>query len=429
MRISSFGATLLQQYSARLTASTRMLSALRYPQYRRFWLGSLASVSANQMMWVAQGWLVYQLTGSPLYLGYAGLVSALPAIALSLVGGVLADKMEQRRLIIACEFSVALLLLLLAIITSLQIVLVWHVLAIAFLSGGIRAFNQPSRQAIFPHLVDRKDLMAAVSLNTFIWEGTRIIVPAAAGLIIAKFNIASVFYLATLGHLLLAVAVLGIRLPPIQRSRGKTMLQDMAEGVGFIKNNSIFALLIGISFVSSFFGMAYVYLLPIFAQDILKVGPSGYGFLSSVGGIGAVAGIAIAASLSDSRRQGWLLTGSATLFGASIILFALSRSYSLSLAALFIAGLFFSIFLVLTQTLLQMLVPDQLRGRVMGIYSMLWNVMPLGGMQVGAVANFVGAPIAVAIGGLAVAAYTLGIASSFPHFRKLGTTSPEPVHR
>ena len=420
MNDSHHGLSLRRRYGAQLSKSTRVLSALRYPQYRRFWLGTLASVSSYQIVIVALGWLVYDITKSPLQLGLVGLVVATPAILLNLVGGVMADKLDQRRLIMTSQSIIVVLLLVLATITVLDVVKVRYVLAIAFLIGAVGAFDQPARQALFPHLLDRKELMNAVSLNSAIWQGTRIVAPAIGGVIIAQAGTGAAFYVSAVGPMVLVFALSTILVPPIPRSQGKTAVQDMGEGLRFIRENGIFTFLIGMTFFNSFFGMSYVHLMPVFASKILDVGPSGLGFLFTASGLGALLGTFITASLGNFPRKGWLLIAGATFFGGFLVLFALSEWYPLSLGALFLAGVFNSLYMISTLTTLQMMVHDQLRGRVMGVYGMTWSIMPLGGMQAGAVATILGAPFAVAMGGLAVAAFALGIATSNRRVRQLG---------
>jgi Transmembrane secretion effector len=264
-----------------LRDSTRMLRALRYPQYRRFWFGNLAAVSGQQMMWLAQGWLVYDITGSALYLGYAGLATALPAILLNLVGGVLADRLDQRKVIFVTQVITGLSVLVLATLTAFGLVEVWHVLVIAFISGATQAFNNPARQSIFPQLIDRSELMNAVSLNSIIWQGTRVVAPTAAGLIVAFAGTAFTFYVCAVGFLPLGFIALSLKVEQQTPARRDTMLKDLGEGIGFIRDNFIFAFLIGMSFFNSFFGMAAQQLLPAFARDVLDLAPLASGCFSA----------------------------------------------------------------------------------------------------------------------------------------------------
>ena len=405
---------------SRLGNSTRMLSALRYPQYRRFWLGNLAAVSSQQMMWVAQGWLVYELTDSPIYLGYVGLATALPAIVLNLAGGVTADRIDQRKVILTTQIVTSLTVFALATLTMLDLVEVWQVLAVAFASGCMQAFNNPARQSIFPSLVERKDLMNAVALNSMVWQGTRIVAPATGGAVIAIFGVATGLYICAIGFLVLGLAVIGLNAPQKrERREGESVLGDLGVGIAFIRSNFIFTFLIGMSFFSSFFGFSVNQMMPVFAKDILDVGSWGQGVMLSTTGVGAMLGILAIGYLGDTDRKGMLIIGGATAFGVFIILFAVSTYFPFSLVALFFMGAFGSIYMITLQTSLQMRVPDELRGRVMGIYGVTHNLGPLGAMQAGLLASAFSAPIALVIGGSAIILFALGVAYSRSEVRGL----------
>ncbi len=398
--------------------------AMRYPAYRQYWFGTLASVSGFQMFTASQFWLIHKLEDSPLFLGYVGLANAIPAIALNLFGGVFADKLNQRRLIMTTQTIVAALVFLLATLTLAGVVNVWHVLGIAFITGAVNAFDQPARQALYPHLIERKVMTSAVALNSSIWQGTRIVAPAAAGLIIGFAGIAESFYVAGAGFLAMAIVIAMLSVPRIERGATAGTGRSMLEGVKFIKSNSIFSFLIGMTFFNSFFGMAYVVMMPVFAEDILGQGPSAYGALLSVGGVGALLTTIWLGSQRAFRRKGLLLIGGAVMFGIGVAAFALTSeyigSYPLALALMFFMGIFNSIYMISVMSTLQIMVPDRMRGRVMGFYGMTWSIMPLGGMQAGAIASFIGAPFAIAIGGLAVAAFAVGPALVNSRVRNLG---------
>jgi len=417
---------LFQQLSGRLGAGGSMAGALRYPAYRKFFFGQLASVSGYNVLWLAQSWLVYDLTGSKLALGYVGLATGVPAIVFNLVGGVLADRLDQRRLITFTQGSSALLLAILATLTALDVVELWHILVIAFCHGTLSSLEQPARQSIFPHLLDRKELVTAVALNSAIWQGTRVVAPAIGGLIIAGLGTAFALYLVAGGFLFMAFTMATLHVPPIPRTQGKVM-DNMKEGLKFIAGSSVFSFLIAMTFFNSFFGMSYAQLMPVFAEDELGVGATGMGFLLTSSGIGAFLGIFIASGLGSFFQRGSLLISGATLFGGFLAMFALSQWYPVSLLALFLVGMTNSIYMISIQTSLQTMVPDALRGRVMGVYGMTWSIMPLGAMQAGVVASFLGAPFAVAMGGIAVAGFAVGIASTNVRIRNLGAPAPEPA--
>ncbi len=391
--------------------------AFRYPAYRAYWFGMLCSVGGFQMFRVAQGWLVYELTGSPLYLGYALAANAVPGIFFNLFGGVFADQLDKRSLIMTTQGFTGLLVATLGALTLLDLVAVWHILVIAFLSGGVEAFDTPARQALYPHLINRRAMPSAVALNSSIWQGTRIIAPAVAGFIIDLVNTGASFLVAAVGFAVMTGVMASLRIPAIPQGAAGNPARAMLEGVTFIRRNSVFSFLIGMTFFNSFFGMAYVMLMPVFAVDVLEVGARGQGFLLGVGGVGSlVTTLWLGARSGDGSpgRRGWRIIGGAALFGLLLVAFGLTvhflRSYPLALALMALLGCSNSVYMISIQSSLQLLVPDQMRGRVMGFYGMTWSIMPLGGLVAGALASvaFIGATFAVAIGGLAVVAFAVG---------------------
>jgi MFS family permease len=397
---------------------------LRYPDYRAFWLGMLATVSGFQMLQFSQLWLMYQITGSPLSLGYVGLANAVPGILLNLFGGVFADRLDKRRLIIITQAVTASLIFLLATLTFLGLVRQWHLLTIAFLVSAVEAFNQPARYALFPHLIERKALVSAVALNSSIWQGTRIVAPAVAGGIIAFMGTAASFYLAGLGYVIMVAIMYRLKVPRIEQGTSGSAVRGILEGLGFIRKNSIFSFLIGMTFFNSFFGMSYVILMPVFAVDVLQVGAEGQGLLLSISGLGALLTTLWLSSRSNVRRKGLLMIGGAVMTGLLIAAFSITSrfigSFPLALGILFLVGVFNSTYMTNVQSSLQTLVPDRMRGRVMGFFGMTWSVMPLGGLQAGALASVMTAPLAVAVGGLAVAAFAIGPALANRQVRNVG---------
>ena len=399
--------------------------ALRYRQYRAYWLGTLASVSGFQMLMFAQGWLTYELTGSPLYLGYVGLANASAAIALNLFGGVFADRLDKRRLIFATQLITASLIFLLGILTVLEVVRVWHIICLAFAAGAVNAFDQPARQALYPHLIDRKVMVSAVALNSAIWQGTRIVAPAAAGFVISLAGTSAAIFAAGAGFVIMAAVTLMLRIPKAGPGPSSGAIHDMLEGLRFIRGSPIFGFLIGMTFFNSFFGMAYITMMPAFTVDVLGVGADAQGVLMSVGGVGALAVTMWLGSAGNFPWKGPLIVGGGLAFGLSIVAFALTSelvgSFPLALALIFVMGLSSSTYMISIMSSLQLLVPDAMRGRVMGFYGMTWSIMPLGGAQAGALATFVGVPVAVAIGGALVALFALGPALLNSQVRSLGT--------
>lgn len=387
--------------------------ALRYPAYRSFWLGMLASVSGFQMLRFGQFWLIFELTGSPLSLGWIGLANGIPAIVLNLFGGVAADRIDQRRMVMISQSIIALLIFFLATITVMGVVNQWHLIAIAFLAGAVEAFDQPARRVLFPQLVDRKDLMSAVAMNAAIWPGTRILAPAIAGIIIAVASTATCFYIAGIGFLVMAVVTSRLPIPNVARTSRSRPFHDILEGLSFISKDTKFAFLIAMTFFSSFFGMAYIPLMPMITVDVLGVGSKEQGLILGAGGVGSLITALWFGAKSNSGSKGMLIIGGAIMSGLMVATFAITagifKSVPLAMALMTILSVFNTLSNTASQSSLQLLVPDPIRGRVMGFYGMTYNIRPLGGMQASALASIsaIGAPIAIAIGGLAVASFPI----------------------
>ena len=397
--------------------------AMRYPSFRAFWFGMVASVSGFQILRFGQFWLIFEITDSPLALGYVGLANGVPAILLNLFGGVAADRVDQRRLIMWAQAIIAVLIFGLATLTLLEMVKVWHLLTMAFLAGAIEAFDQPARRALFPHLIDRRDMMSAVAMNSAVWPGTRIMAPAVGGIIIAIFGTATAFYVSGVGFLVMAVVVYFLTVPHVAGRTRSSTFQDLKEGLTFVGKSSIFSCLIALTFFNSFFGMAYIPLMPIFAVDILKVGADGQGWLMGIGGIGSLITSIWFAAKGSGASKTLLIIGGGIMSGLSVIAFALTSewvgSFILAMALMFVVGVFNTMQNTALQASMQILVPDHIRGRVMGLYGMTYNIRPLGGMQAGALAGLITAPFAIAIGGLAVVVFALASALASRDLRRL----------
>ncbi len=405
---------------------SRIPPAFRYPAFRAYWTGMLCAVTGFQMFRVAQSWLVYELTGSPLYLGYALAANAIPGIVFNLVGGVFADRLDKRILVFSTQGSTGLFILVMGLLTLLGVVEVWHILVIAFLAGAAEAFDTPARQALYPHLIERSAMTSAVALNSTIWQGTRIVAPAIAGFIIDLVNTGTALVVSAVGFFIMAVVMLFLRIQPIPQGAPRNPARALWEGMTFIGKNSIFAFLIAMTFFNSFFGMAYVLLMPVFAVDVLEVGARGQGILLGVGGVGALLTTIWLGGRGGVERRGLAIVGGAIVFGLTIIAFGLTSqflgSFTLALALMVILGCSNSIYMISILSSLQVLVPDNVRGRVMGFYGMTYCIMPLGGLQAGALANvsWIGAPFAVSIGGAAVVLFALATGVFNGKIRQMG---------
>lgn len=402
--------------------SSRVPLAFRYPNYRNYWFGLLGAVGGYQIFLFSQLWIVHKLTGSTVYLGFVGLANALPAIVLNMLGGVVADRFNRTRLVVVTQLIAATVVCVLAIVTVSELVRPWHVLVVAGLVSGINAFNEPARLALYPQLVSEEALMSAVALNSSVWQGSRAVAPAFAGLIIVVFDTGIALFLAATGMAFMALMLRGA---PSVRSEtvSRSPLADALEGLRYIRRNKTTLLLISMCFFNSFFGMSYMFMMPVFAVDILDVGATGQGYLLSASGIGSLSATLWFTTRSTIRNHGRLILTGAILSGSAVIAFSLTAGYVgsmlLGLLLMLAVGGFTSIYILVTVTILQTTVREDLRGRVMGFFSMTWSMMPLGGMFVGGIAGLVGTPWAVSIGGFAVAGFAIIVALSNPGFRRL----------
>ena len=396
------------------------LSALKHRNYRLYWFGQLASVLAQNMEAVAQSWLVLELTNSPLLLGLTGLTFTIPTVALTLLGGAIADRADRRRIMILAQVGSALVFLILTVLVMVKWVALWHVMALAFFTGCVRAFDRPSRMALLPQMVPKEDIPNAVAIGGTIWQLNKLVGPAVAGMLIYLVGIGPTYFVCFLASAAAIGLWLAIHLagkPAESNSRG--LLKDMTEGLSFIRQNEIYWVFIGMTFFNSVFGMSYVIMMPVFARNVLHVGSQGFGFLQSAGGGGALAGVLLAAYLSHYPGKGLQAINGAVVFGVALILFAMSSWFPLSLVAAFALGMAGQFYMTTIHAILQMNLPNELRGRVMGIHGLAWELMPIGGLIAGAIAEFASAPTAVAFGGLMVGGMAFVVAVAMPTIRRL----------
>ena len=402
--------------------------ALHVAPYRRFLLGSLASVGGFQLLIMGQGWLVYELSGSPLQLGYLGAASSIPTIAAALVGGVIADRVDRRRMLVVTSSIIAGLLVLLAALDGAGVVAVWHVLAIAGAIALIAGLDFPSRQAFFPSLIPREHLMSAVALNSMLWQGSRIVLPGLGGVVIALADTWAVFAAGAVGFMAMARVMASFAPTPAADAPlavGGSGRQ-FADGIRFIASRRLFWVLILLTWAATFLGISYIQLMPAFAR-LLGAGETGYGLLLSATGVGAIAGNLLVAPLQRSPRLGRLLLAAPMGGAAAIVAFTLcvallpggSLGYVLALGCGMLTAVCMSMYFVTSMTQLQLAVPDALRGRVMGIYSICFSLVPLGGLLGGVVASVTSPPFAAGLNACVLAAVVVVVTVTQPSIRRL----------
>src|SRR5574341_171267 len=384
-------------------------AALKYPNYRLWFFGQMVSLMGTWMQSTAQGFLVFELTHSPAFLGYVGFAAGVPSWLFTLYGGVVADRMPRRTLLLVTQTAMMILAFILAALTFAKLVQPWHILVLAFLLGVANAFDAPARLAFVPELVEREDLTNAIALNATMFNSATAVGPAVAGVTYALFGPALCFVLNGISFLAVIGALLMMRLapwaPPARRASTRA---DLKEGVRYVIAQPMIATLIGLIAVTSLFGISFVTLFPAWAVTVLHGDATANGLMQSARGLGALAGALGIASLGRFKYKGRLLTVGTFAFPALLIVFTFIRSLPLALIALAVVGAAFILIMNLANALVQTLTPDALRGRVMGIYSLtFFGSMPIGALWVGAAAERVGEPSALILS----AAIALGCAA------------------
>ncbi len=383
-------------------ALRRALRALAHRNYRLFFFGQLVSLVGTWMQSVAQSWLVYRLTGSATLLGLVGFATQAPTFFFASAGGVVADRWPRRRILVVTQVTSAAVAALLAALTLSGVVTVPLVVVCAILLGIVNGFDIPARQAFVIELVGREDLISAIALNSSAFNAARVLGPAVAGILVAAVGEGWCFLANAVSFLAVIVGLLRMRLaaaPPAPQQTSP--LRSLAEGFRFAAGSRpVRAILLLLGLVS-FTGMPYVVLMPIFADRILHGGASGLGLLMGASGVGALAGALLLASRDGVSGLGRWVAFAAGGFGLSLLAFAASRTFWLSAAVLVAVGFFLMSQMAASNTLVQTMVPDAFRGRVMALYAMMFMGMaPFGALAAGALADRIGARWVVAAGGL-----------------------------
>jgi MFS family permease len=407
------------------------LRSLRHRNYRLFFGGQLISLIGTWIQMVAQSWLVYRLTGSETLLGLVGFAGQIPIFLLAPLGGVLADRLDRRRVLVVTQSASLLAALTLALLTLLGTVTVWHVVCVAAALGIVNAVDMPTRQAFVPTLVREEDLVNAIALNSTMFNGARIVGPAVAGVVLAAVGEGWCFAANAVSFLAVIVGLVWMDVPArAPELQTLSTAARIVEGFRFAWENAPIRALLLLLGIVSLTGMPYTVLMPVFADRILHGGPRALGLLMAASGCGALAGALLLASRRGIRGLGRWVALAAAGFGAGLVLFSLSRSLALSVALLVPAGFAMIVQMASSNTLVQSMVPDKLRGRVMSVYSMMFlGMAPFGSLLAGALAERFGAPAVVAAGG----AVCMGAAALFgrrlPALREEGWRLVEAIRR
>ncbi|MCD6599854.1 MAG: MFS transporter [Dehalococcoidia bacterium] len=398
----------------------KTFSSLQVRDYRWYWASNVSGFFGFQMQLVARGWLIYNMTDSALLLGIVTAAWALPTLIIGPFGGVIADRVEKRNLILLNQTMTVLISLAITILIVIDAIQVWHLLAASILSGVIFSLNMPARQAIVPELVGEERLTNAIALNSSGMNVTKIVGPALAGILVGVIGIPGVYMIITGCY---AGTVLGMAKVPrtgiTLRKEKRNVLSDIAYGFRYVRHHLTIRVLLILEFIVNFLGWPYMMLMPVFARDVFGRGASSLGLLMSAIGVGSLFGSLGLAYLGEFKRRGFFLLGLFFVFGVGLILFSNCETFNLALFSLLIVGGVSTASFALNNTLILGNVEHEVRGRVMSIYMMTWTAEAIGVLPLGALAEAKGVSFAVSLDGALLVLLTVIIAATVPQLRKL----------
>lgn len=397
--------------------------SLHVAAYRWFWLGTLTSFGALQMQLVARGWLVYQMTGSALALGLVTSAWGVAMVTFNLIGGALADRADKLRILAVTEISLAASSLVVTALIVTGHVQLWHLVAAAVLDGVAFGLNLPARQSLVPVLVDKEILLNAYALTMLGSNSMRVVGPAAAGMLLAPIGVGGVygitsglFVFSSLSRFLMGAHV---RLRHQSMPGRHALAREIIDGLRFIWRHPVLPYLMALTFAVTIFAMPFMFLLPIFASDILRAGAPGLGWMMASVGLGAVVGALWLASFQGSRQFGRAPVLTALISGVFLLLFSVSRSLAPSLFLLAGVGASQIVFVAMNQTLIQNHAVDEMRGRVSAVSMMTFGFAPVGVLPITALAEATGAPLAVGAGAILVILFSVAVLAFVPRMRRL----------
>jgi MFS family permease len=396
-------------------------TALKHRNYKLWFQGQLVSLFGTWMQATAQGFLIFELTKSPAYLGFAGFAAGVPTWLFMLYAGVVADRVSRRTMMVITQVAMMVLAFLTAALTFLHVIQPWHLIVLSFAFGVTNAFDAPARQAIVQELVAREDMTNAIALNSAMFNASVALGPAVGGVTYALFGPAWCFTINGLSFIAVIAALMAMKLEPFQpRLHRSTVAADLKEGLSYVAHHPMIRTLIALVGVISIFGFAFVTLMPAWAVNVLHGHAALNGLLQSARGLGALVSALLIASLGRFTFRGKILTVGALSFPVLLIAFSFIRSEALSLACLF--GLGFTLILVfnLANAAVQSLTPDALRGRVMSVYSLVFfGSLPIGSLIIGAMAAKISEPTTVLVNAFVVLAFAAVLSLAVPQLRKL----------
>jgi len=399
---------------------SRTFQAFRYHDFRLMWSGAFTSTTGNWMQQVAQSWLVLEMTGSAFYLGLVGFLGDLPILLFTLVGGVVADRIDRRKLLLGSQYTQMTCALILTALVLLDQVRIWHILGLVFIAGTGQSFGGPAYAALIPGLVKREDVPNAIALNSIQFNLARMVGPLLAGVVLAAAGVAWCFALNGLSFVAVIISLYLIRATFVPEKTTETVMTGLRHGFAYMKSQGPLWQLSVLGFVSTFCGIPLMTLLPVFARDVFGMDASGYANLMAISGAGSITGALLYATYSRRESHGRTVCSVQILFALLMCTFALSRSLILSYVVLFLAGgCLITLFATIT-SLVQLNVAERLRGRVMSIFMLAFRGgMPLGSLAFGYLASQISPTTALVVGSTVLGCTGLGVLLSSSQVKKL----------
>jgi len=352
------------------------------------------------MQGIAQGWLLFELTSSPFYLGLFSSLRMVMLVSFFILGGIMSDRIDRRKVMLAIQWISALTALGLAVLVSTHSIRVWHIFVLGAITSTSWAFEQPVRQALLPQLVKREDLVNALALNAVTWNGAGLLGPSLVGVAVPYIGIDGCFYVNVVSYLAVIGALLRMHVPRLNHDHAQSsVIQSLVDAFGYVRREKIIATFLSVSAIFNIFGRSYITLLPVFAKDVLRLGASGFGFISAGPGLGTIIGSFTLASLGRVEAKRGRMLAILVLFSITLFFFAVSGDSRLAFGLLVVVGALSTVFETLLNTSIQLRVEEAFRGRISGFYGLTGGgLREFGGMQAGFVAEWTGAPFAIAVG-------------------------------
>ncbi|MCX6020167.1 MAG: MFS transporter [Chloroflexi bacterium] len=407
-------------------ASARLAVPFRYPGFPLYWGGLLLTSGAIWMETIAQGWLIVQLTGSPFLLGLVAGGQGIAQLAVGPFGGVIADLTDRRLLLLLVQVVRGFTAAAMALLIWTDLIQLEYVALLAVAAGAGNAIQAPARQTFLYDLIGREHLTQAVAMTMTAGNVMRVMGPALGGFFVGAFGLSGCYAVVAACWFLSVLAVLFIRVKSLPTPKAdRNVWRNLIEGLQYVRRQRLIVLFLAAEIIADTFAFSHRFLVPLFAKDILGVDAVGLGILFSASGLGAILGAGIVGAVSNERNRGRLLVGCLFSFGLCLLLFSFSRWFPLSFLLLMGAGGMGSAFDSLMSTTLQMLVPDEFRGRVLGLCVLAWGMGPMGGLQSGTIAGFFGVPFAIGLGGLVAAGAAVMLTRMAPEV--IAARRDEPV--